>query len=496
MKTKNTLLFASLISALAFQCLTQKAFASGREGGNGGTILECVNSDGKTTSVEFTDIYEARTRGMSPSMGSITLSPTQKVKEILQAFALRSPIRAALYLKWLDSFEKDRQFITDNEEFAVDPDTGSILIPKNCKLKWLTIYKDPVFPEDDQHPYHIIQKIWDRLDHDNQAAAILHELIYREFTTLTHQTTSERARYFNSYLFSGKMKALSPGDFVQAHVRSEAGYVDMKGILVQLQTIDEGYSSWNFRTAPTFQNEPKPTFYADGSVAAGQILNWDYISTSGGFAGISPIDKLKSLLQGTEDLDQLNHLRGLSILSDFSYYTAGGKRLAIGNYGSGEKVEGERVTFSPKGTLSTFAASSFQPYIDAENEGFKVKVSDRSDFNLFYCGYGVHLVSLQDDGMLWTYESTHCGVSELSLEETSKAGSVERLEITSTNSGYPCGSFFLGAFGGRGLKIDNSKGCKGDDVIGYRDGVQVIKGPILIIDPENGSIQTDISILK
>src|SRR5580704_18004003 len=76
--------------------------AEGREGGNGGTVLMCRKANGKTT-YELTDIYEARTRGITPALGAPNLDPKEKLRPILREFAKRSPIRAALYLSWLNS---------------------------------------------------------------------------------------------------------------------------------------------------------------------------------------------------------------------------------------------------------------------------------------------------------------------------------------------------------------------------------------------------------
>jgi hypothetical protein len=77
----------------------------------------------------------------------------------------------------------------------------------------LVIQKEPQFPEDKR--YFIRKKIWTAMDADQQAAVILHELIYGLAMKLGH-VDSVGTRYINEYMMSDKFVSLSNPEYINA----------------------------------------------------------------------------------------------------------------------------------------------------------------------------------------------------------------------------------------------------------------------------------------
>jgi hypothetical protein len=82
----------------------------------------------------------------------------------------------------------------------------------HCKVEQLIIQSEPKFPFEKR--YLISRPLWDALDHLNRAAAILHEVVYRDAVNMGHQN-SMASRYYNSLLFSNSLERLDSESYLK-----------------------------------------------------------------------------------------------------------------------------------------------------------------------------------------------------------------------------------------------------------------------------------------
>lgn len=418
---------------------------AGGEAGNGGDALVCRDKDNQITSVEFFDVYEARElRKMIPDLGDPKLSPTEKVESMLKSIEGISPTRAALYRKWLSTFFAEAKFLVGKTLEDI-PDAGPIFYPKECGIEQLIVFREPLFPEDGSEKYLINKDLWDHLDNDNIAVAISHELVYREFTTIVNHPNSVRARYFNSFLFSRKLGMADYKDFTQIHVRSQAGYIDIHGVLAQINLLDKKYSPYSVSTEGKFKAVPVK-FHSDGRLYSAYVLNWDYVlGTAQENLSLAPFDHA----------EQAKAIREGYHLPEYSYLKSGKQKMAI--YGQpAEATNAGLVFFYGNGRVYTFSIPYFQAdYMEEEGSSsrFEVKLNEKNSLNLLgLCSifYGPIEVAIHPDGSLRSYESERCAMrptNPLKISFQSKKGE-EHEFLVESHSFYPGSALNLHFFDG------------------------------------------------
>lgn len=141
--------------------------------GNGGDVVIC----GKK--IELLDIYEARRSGYEIKTPA-GKNYQEMIKNLLQTnLQAIQPKRTAKYLKFLETFESEAQFMPGIKLSDVD-DAGMVAIPTECDLKQIAIQLS-----DDERPagqkrYTVSLDLWNKLDEFNKMSLVLHEIIYRE----------------------------------------------------------------------------------------------------------------------------------------------------------------------------------------------------------------------------------------------------------------------------------------------------------------------------
>lgn len=180
--------------------------ALGNSVGNGGDALVCHAPE----SVQFFDVYEAATlRGVSVSFGDSGGSVQDKVSFAIERLRAVDPSRAAQYADDADKFWGDVVFLHGTSLPGI-ADTGNVYVPNTCTVAQIVIQKKPDLPGDKR--YVIDGDLWDRLSAEDQAALVLHEVIYKD--AIAHgQRDSRRVRYFNSVVFSTQLAGMSAGDY-------------------------------------------------------------------------------------------------------------------------------------------------------------------------------------------------------------------------------------------------------------------------------------------
>ena len=182
----------------------------GDEKGNGGAVVTCFNPDQTVQSTRLLDFYEAKVmRDIDYELGMPNVPSSGKVKYALDRLHRLDRDRAITYQERAEAFLANALFIDE----VILPDTkdfGLVPIPAHCKIEQLAIQKNPVFPEDKR--YWISKAIWNRLDEDQRAGLILHEIVYGEALALG-QTTSVNARYFTSLVASDHFMSMNGSEY-------------------------------------------------------------------------------------------------------------------------------------------------------------------------------------------------------------------------------------------------------------------------------------------
>lgn len=195
-----------LILVLFSFCLLPLFALDGDQHGNGGGGVICRSEHGKILTVKTLDVYEAELRQIPLEFGPKSDKPLVVVDYLLKRMAKRDPIQAEVYRKKAKEFfnPKVTRFLKD-VELPFTEDTGAITLLKGCKIEQIILQRQPQVPED--HLHTVNEDLWRRLDANNQAALILHEVIYREWLLENQhlekaQQISFWARYYNELILS------------------------------------------------------------------------------------------------------------------------------------------------------------------------------------------------------------------------------------------------------------------------------------------------------
>lgn len=210
--------------------------------GNGGDVIYCKHPE-SPPQVELLDLYEARTiRGIHADWGKGNRNVMSKVRHAIQHLEpLANGMKAQLW-KWAQNFMDEALFLPDVVLRDV-PDSGHVAIPAHCQIRQIAIQIEPQYPED--HRYIVDQDLWDRLGNDSKAGLILHEVLYRLALQWDHKN-SITARYFNSYLFSGKISDFNPQEFFDYLRMIRIPVVNIGGVELDLFALDTCFGSYHW----------------------------------------------------------------------------------------------------------------------------------------------------------------------------------------------------------------------------------------------------------
>jgi hypothetical protein len=213
-----------LISSILF---AQASWGTATEFGNGGNAVVCPY--GEHEIITAYDIDEAIFRyELLPSFPPIVSSDCNKqrngrdicetgtdiARDILNRLALLDPELMDDLLGKLDSFWSEAILVPG--DLATVNDSGLSFVPEGCSLKQLAIQQQPIFQEDSR--YFISAPLWNKMDGQDKAVLILHEIIYRY--ALEHGAATKSSvpvRYFNSLLISDKLKEFTPKQYMKVY---------------------------------------------------------------------------------------------------------------------------------------------------------------------------------------------------------------------------------------------------------------------------------------
>lgn len=213
-------------------------------GGGGNTII-CISPNGNETS-ELLDFVEARTLRRN---NILKVNKSVPYKNILEQVITRvqeiSPGFAADLRQELGSFEQDVMFI-DNSQFITVADSNHISVPENCVVMQTAIQRERKFPSDKK--FFVNQDVWQTLPELDKAGLVSHEIVYSILRKgINPVSTSEGARYLNSWIFSEEFAQIDKLQF--ATLLFNAGFQSVK--IDQADYYPSTYTStgWIYRTS-------------------------------------------------------------------------------------------------------------------------------------------------------------------------------------------------------------------------------------------------------
>ncbi|UYL07807.1 hypothetical protein B9G69_012200 [Bdellovibrio sp. SKB1291214] len=200
-----------LVGSIAFPTMAQ----AWTYVGNAGNVVLC-----KDTVMGFYDRFEMALRykwdWKRAGVGRAYNSERPVEVSIAAAYLERiKNLSPALYTElntYLSTFIEDANFVDGYLPSVVD-DSGVVVLPeKDCTLELLIVQRPAKFPK---KTYYTINKIyWDKLQAQDRAVAILHELIYRVILVRgKNPATSEGVRMVNEVILSAKTAEMSAEQF-------------------------------------------------------------------------------------------------------------------------------------------------------------------------------------------------------------------------------------------------------------------------------------------
>lgn len=190
------------------------------ERGNGGDVIVCQNG----LHLMY-DVYETEKRyNLKVQFPSVQTRAADRAgqaqkwsqitgvaQQLIDRLKVMDVKRWKTYSGWLQSFYDDSRFV-DGAELLDVPDTGIGFIPKGCELKQLVIQHEPKFPFDRR--YIISNDYWSRMSIEHAAAAVVHEILYRDaITQKPGVNTSEPIRYFHAMILSNEVSNMAMPDY-------------------------------------------------------------------------------------------------------------------------------------------------------------------------------------------------------------------------------------------------------------------------------------------
>ena len=200
-----------LVAAMAFPTMAQ----AWTYVGNAGNVVIC-----KDTVLGFYDRFEMSLRykwewkyaGVGRAYQGYRPAEVEIAAAYLERIKVLSPALYKELTSYLNTFLEDANFVDGYLPSVVD-DSGVVVLPeKDCSLELLVVQRPAKFPK---KTFYTINKIyWDKLQAQDRAVAIMHELIYRVVLVRgKNPATSEGVRMVNEVILSGQTSEMTADEF-------------------------------------------------------------------------------------------------------------------------------------------------------------------------------------------------------------------------------------------------------------------------------------------
>ncbi|WII72672.1 hypothetical protein QJS83_02160 [Bdellovibrio sp. 22V] len=371
---------------------TSSSFANNwYDRGNAGFALFC---DSKAP--ELLDVHEISARHFRTADFPKVHGTLEKVIELISRLDEIDPARSALYKEWAREFFFSVQFAS-SMEFAPTPDLGLVKVPFGCSLQQVAFQRTPSILNSVR--YIINLNHWTQLDENNQAALVLHEIIYREFvTTNTAETSSERIRYFNSMLIANAFKGMTLPQYLEILRELHFSHYRYASLELLIGYIDDR-GEWN----STYMN-----FADDGSIETAtlsrlQKIDRHYLQYS---CGVKKDGELAIVKLSPNGL-----LRSLQVVPSFN--SNDGCPLPHAEYIQGDdsfKIYGDTMIFNEEGVPTEISSSRKLGYFESfsyKGNVFNFRMSQGPATSYYRFDDGFNLVELGLGGAPCLNPRTH-----------------------------------------------------------------------------------------
>lgn len=161
--------------------ITNNAFSTygGDRVGNGGDVVSCLGKE----KLYILEEYEAHSfYRKNLKIGSPEQDFIGKVQTLINIFKISSPVRYEFYQKNFQYFLKHVKF-TNNLK---DIDDAYEYLNSDCRSIQTAYFKQS---EQGQISYYILREIWEKLNSDQKALLVMHELVYTEAYLIGHRSS-------------------------------------------------------------------------------------------------------------------------------------------------------------------------------------------------------------------------------------------------------------------------------------------------------------------
>lgn len=200
-----------LLLGLIFTATLSTSFAGDK--GNGGVGISCPQTmeNEALRGYMFFDYYEAITKykvTVVPPSGNTVY---EKVEDLISRIADHDPERAEKYLTWLESFESEAARL-GRTTLPESKDMSLARFDSRCKLTQAILQGEPLLPGDAR--YTINSDFFNKLDLNQQAYGVMHEIIFREAREIGHEN-SRFVRYFLSQIMGDLVNDMSVYEYTK-----------------------------------------------------------------------------------------------------------------------------------------------------------------------------------------------------------------------------------------------------------------------------------------
>ncbi|WP_413584378.1 hypothetical protein [Bdellovibrio sp. HCB274] len=249
-----------LLKSLAFILLgsTSTAYGNAKVIGNGGKIVVCTDS-ANPQNMKVVDLYEAQLlRGWIPQVPAGAKDPVTLAGLVIERIKNVNPTRYERYKGFLATFLGETRFIKGQELIDI-PDSDHPSYPENCKVQQVATQRVPLTSQDAR--YLINNDLWEKMDLTNQAALVLHEIIYRE-QILVGINTSATTRFINSALWANVTAGMNQAEYfnLMKDFIADVDFEDFNFAICRPGFVDGTLHQCARREMPTFARSGKEWF--------------------------------------------------------------------------------------------------------------------------------------------------------------------------------------------------------------------------------------------
>lgn len=180
--------------------------------GNGGQAVFCRDNHDLVSSIVLLDVYEGQvTQNFQIDLGPDTLTYMEKVNYALSKLNLLNMETANVLRNLVTEFQNEAAFMHNVSLPIIDDTFRHPPLQNNCEIRQLVVqYKDS-YPWESR--YIVDGDLFDLMDANNQAATVLHEILYHRALD-AGLDNSRSTRIFNRMILTNRLSSMSTQEYI------------------------------------------------------------------------------------------------------------------------------------------------------------------------------------------------------------------------------------------------------------------------------------------